>query len=151
MFGKLCDVIVSKENGESIVLCNHKDQPNTYKCSGIIYRYNNTQCDTLVISIYNLPATIRGTIALEEYSLITVLWGYKDEGKDTLGELFVGSIQRLIFRRPDAINTVTKIWAYDTGEFGKLSFFSGSYTHGVNYYQIAQEILTKSNYSKIRK
>ena len=147
MFGKLCDVIISKSDGTSLILCNHKNQPNTYYCEGSIERYEGTQTDCLVISIYNLPSTVRGQIALEQYSLITVLWGYKDEGEDKLSELFMGNIQRLIFQKPDAVSTVTKIWAYDTGEFGTLGFFTGSYANGVNYYEIAQDVLTRGNYS----
>lgn len=147
MFGKLCDVVISKSDGTSLVLCNHADQPNTYYCEGTIERYEGTQTDSLVISIYNLPSTVRGQIALESYSLITVLWGYKDDGEDQLSELFMGNIQRIIFQKPDAVSTVTKIWAYDTGEFGTLGFFTGSFANGVNYYEIAQTVLTQGNYS----
>lgn len=147
MFGKLCDVIISKSDGTSLVLCNHNDQPNTYYCEGHFERYEGTQTDTLTISIYNLPSTVRGQIALEQYSLLTVLWGYKDSGEDTLSELFMGNIQRLIFQRVDATTTITKMWVYDTGQFGTLGFFTGSYANGVNYYQIAQDILTQGNYS----
>lgn len=147
MFGKLCDVSISKSDGTTLVLCNHEDQPNTYYCEGEIQRFEGTQTDTLVISIYNLPSTVRGQIALEQYSLLTVLWGYKDSGEDKLSELFIGNIQRIIFQKPDAVSTVTKIWVYDTGEFGTLGFFTGSYSNGVNYYEIAQSVLTQGNYS----
>ena len=146
MFGKQCDVIVSKKDGTSLMLVNHKDHPNTFYCEGTIERYPR-ETDKLVISIYNLPASVRGQIALEGYSLITVLWGYEDDGEDNLSELFMGNIQRIVFQKPDTINNVVKMWVYDTGQFNSLSFFSGSYANGVNYYQIAQEILTKSNYS----
>lgn len=147
MFGKLCDVILSKSSGESLVLVNHKSYPNTFRCSGSIQRYQDEETDTLVLNIYNLPASVRGQIALENYSLVTVLWGYSDDGEDVLSELFMGNIIRMVFEKEDAVSNTVKLWVYDTGNFTSSSFFSGSYINGVNYYQIAQEILTKSNYS----
>lgn len=148
MFGKMCDVIISKESGESLVLVNHKHHPDTFYCTGTINRYNTEETDTLQLNIYNLPTSIRGQIALESYSLVTVLWGYKDEGDDKMSELFMGNLQRMVFEKEDATSNVTKMWLYDSGNFKSLDFFTGSYINGINYYQIAQDILTKGNYSE---
>lgn len=139
MFGRQVDVVFIKDDGEALVVVDHRKHPNTYICSGDFNRYSGTECDKLTISIYNLAANIRGDIALGKYTTLIVQYGYKDEG-DTLGDLFVGNIQRMIWQRRDAVTNELKLWVYDTGNFKSSQFFAGSYSRGVNYYAIAEEI-----------
>lgn len=139
MFGRQYDVILIKDNGEAMVLVNHKTHPNTYMFSGDFQRFSGTECDKLTISIYNLPAALRGDIALGKYTTVIVQFGYKDEGS-VLTDLFIGNIQRMIYKRVDAVTTEVKLWVYDTGNFKSSQFFSNSYSRGINYYAIAEEI-----------
>jgi len=139
MFGRQSDVIFIKENGEALVVVDHTKHPNTFIYTANFNRYSGTECDKLTVSIFNLPAAIRGQIALGKYSTLIIRHGYKDEG-DTLGDLFIGNIQRMIYKKYDEVTGELKLWVYDTGNFNSSSFFSGSYSRGVNYYAIAEEI-----------
>lgn len=139
MFGRQVDVVFVKDDGEALIIVDHRKHPNTYICAGQFNRYSGTECDKLTISIYNLPANLRGDIALGKYTTVIIQYGYKDEG-NVLGDLFVGNIQRMIYQRPDAITTELKLWVYDTGNFKSSQFFANSYSRGVNYYAIAEEI-----------
>ena len=139
MFNRLIDVVLVKPNGEALVLVDHTKHPNTFICSGSFSRYCSTECDKLEISIYNLPASVRGEIALGKYSWLIVKHGYSDDSA-SLGDLFIGNIQRSIYKKPDEVSNETKLWVYDTGEFKATTFFSATYSSGMNYYAIAEEI-----------
>ena len=139
MFNRQIDVVLVKQSGEALVIVDHTKHPNTYICTGNFNRYCSTECDKLEISIFNLPALIRGEIALGKYSWLIVRHGYKSEG-ETLGDLFIGNIQRAIYKKPDEVSNETKLWVYDTGGFKATSFFSATYTSGMNYYAMAQEL-----------
>lgn len=142
MFGRLLDIAFIKSSGESLVIVDHTQFPNTYQCSGTFERFSGTECDKLEVSIFNLPAELRGELALGGYSVITVRWGYSDES-DNMGDLFIGNIQRMIYQKIDEVTTQLLIYVYDTGEFKATTFFSGTYANGINYYQIAEEIARK--------
>lgn len=139
MFKRQIDVVLVKSNGEGLVLVDHTKHPNTYICEGSFNRYCSTECDKLELSIFNLPAATRGEIALGKYSWLVVRHGYADEG-DVLGDLFVGNIQRLVYKKRDEVTNEVKLWVYDTGQFKATNFFSNTYANGVNYYQMALEI-----------
>ena len=139
MFNRLIDVVLVKESGEALVLVDHTKHPNTYICNGNFNRYCSTECDKLELSIFNLPAAVRGDIALGKYSWLIVKHGYKSDG-EVLNDLFIGNIQRTIYKKPDEVSNETKLWVYDTGEFKATSFFSATYASGMNYYAMAQEI-----------
>ena len=145
MWKRLVDVAVMKPSGETMILVNHNDYPNTFACVGEFNRYSmSTQTDTMTVSIYNLPASTRGLIALGGYSNIVVNFGYESDIK-TLPTLFKGQIRRIINSKDDAITQVTKFFVYDTGEFCQYGFFEGSYGVDVNYYDIFNDILTKGS------
>lgn len=142
MFGRQIDVVFIKPSGEALVVVDHNKHPNTYRCQGSFERYDSTECDKLELSVFNLPAAVRGELALGRYEQIIVRYGYADE--NNLGELFIGNIQRMITKKPDEVSLETKIWVYDTGQFKATTFFSATYANGVNYYQIAQELCKRA-------
>lgn len=143
MFIRLVDVVLIKPSGESLVIVDSKEYPNTFMCSGNFNRYSGTESDKLTISIYNLPANIRGDISLGYYSTIYVKYGYKDE-QEMPSELFVGNIVRRFNKRVDEVTTETRIVALDTGAFAATSFFSASYADDANLYAIAEDILRQA-------
>lgn len=139
MFGRQIDVVFVKNDGTALVLVDHNNHPNTYICEGTFTYYESpTVTDSCTLSIYNLSSATRGLIALGGYGTVIIRYGYKDE--NTLGEIFVGNIQRIIHTNQDAVTNTTKFYLLDTGDFKNYAFFSGSYADGVNYYQIAQDI-----------
>lgn len=143
MFGRLLDVTLSKLDGTSFVIVDHTNGVNNLNVEGTILRYPYTDVDTCTLTIYNLPSWIRGEIAVGEYTILTVKFGYEDE--NNISTIFQGNIQRLIYQRSSPETSKTIFYAWDSGEFRNFGFFSRSYADGVNYYQIARDICTTGN------
>ena len=143
MFKRQIDVVLIKANGEATVVVNHKDYPNTFMCSGTFERFSGTESDKAVITIYNLPAIIRGEIALREYVGICVKYSYADE-TNWPSDLFVGQIVRQFNKSADEVTDATVIIALDTGNFSSFGFFKNSYTNDTNLYQIIDDLLREA-------
>ena len=145
MFGRLIKVSIIDDYGNSVVLVDTKNKRyNDYRCDGTIERFTGSQMDCLTLSIYNLDPVLRGEIAVHTYNIITVEYGYEDEG-GLLTTMFEGKIMRPQHKRQDVVTDETVIYAYDSGQFKAYGFFSKTYQDGANYYDIAQDILEKGN------
>lgn len=143
MFGRVLDLILSKEDGTSLMVVDHQQGFNNLIVNGQIKRYPYTQVDSCTLTIYNLPSYIRGEIAVGGYTIVTVKFGYEDE--NNISNIFQGTIQRLISQSPSPETNQTIIYAWDCGDFKNFGFFSKSYDDGVNYYQIAQDVCSQGN------
>lgn len=145
MFGRLLKVSISDYAGNSLVLVDSiKRKYKDYICRGTIERFPGSQKDCLTLTIYNLDPVIRGEISVGTYNIIRVDFGYEDEG-GLMTTIFEGQILRPQHKRSDAVTDETVIYAYDSGHFKTYGFFSKTYLDGANYYDIAQDILTRGN------
>lgn len=143
MFGRLLDVTLSKADGTSYVIVDHKEGFKNLIVNGVIKRYPYTDVDTCTLNIYNLPSAIRGEIAVGNYTILTVKFGYEDE--NNISTIFQGNIQRLIHQYPSPETSQTILYAWDSGDFKNYGFFGRSYDDGVNYYQIARDVCNYGN------
>lgn len=139
MFGRLIDVYVLSDNGDTLHLINSENKENNLKCSGTIHLFSGTTINKMALNIKNLSPVHRGEILSKLYNKIRVTFGYEDEDY-VPATIFEGTVQRGIFQREDSNTTNTKLYVWDSGDFKSFGFFSKSYDVGVNYYQIALDI-----------
>ena len=140
MFKRLIDVFATNINtGETYVLVDHNDGINSLVCKGDFERFCGTEVDKMNLYIYNLPANIIGNISSEyENYKIRVSFSYEDE--NPMSVIFEGNLMRITNQREDSVTSKTTLYVYDSGQFSTYGFYSGSYSDGVNYYDIAKDI-----------
>lgn len=144
MFGRILDIYIKNDNKEIIHLINSSQGENNLKCEGTITNFSGTEIDKMTLNIKNLSPVLRGEILVNKKTAVEVVFGYEDEDY-TPSVIFSGTLQRSIFQREDANTTNTKMYVWDSGDFKSYGFISKTYDDGVNYYQIAQDVLNSGD------
>jgi len=139
MFGRLFSIKAGNPGVTGLELVKPDLGINNLIFEADIEKFPGVDINKMSLHIYNLPKDIRRTIVMERWNILSVDFGYADEGA-VLSTIYNGNIVRLQYQRESPDTTKTTFYSYEAGDFVQYGFYNKTWEAGSNLADVIKDV-----------